>query len=145
MQRHQRIHRGGIERRRIAVLQRARKSLVAVILDYEQAALFIRFVDGRRREAEAVEMARDPAPRPHVFLRRRRIHQQCRPRPAGQAEIAAERGVVRESLAPRALPGAARQERLDGGLAWRHAAKRFAACGATRAMFDIRLVTGEIV
>ena len=92
-------------------------------------------------------MLADPDEGPNILQRRRRIHQQGRGRPAGQAEIAPEGGVGGERGQPGIPPGRAGEEgkprplpRVGLSLRGRHlrqsVEQRFQPFGFARAVFD---------
>ncbi len=90
---------------------------VAEILDDEKALRRVFGVDFRRAEPEGAKMPGDPHEGRGILLRRRRIHQQGRGRPAGEAEIAPEGRVARERRHPRVPPIRAGEETAAGLLA----------------------------
>ena len=105
VQRYQRVGRQPVQRVLVRAFgQPAGEGRVAEILNDEEAAFRVFGMDRRCAEAEVAEMAGDPDEGRDFLLRRRRIHQQGRGRPAGEAEIAPEGGVAGERRHARLPP-----------------------------------------
>ena len=99
-----------------ALVQQPGEGIVAEILQQQQAPRLVRPVDLRRGKTEVPEPRGYRREGPHVLLGRRRVHQHNRLPAAPEPDIAAERGVARQGLAPGLSPAGAGEKGSDGGL-----------------------------
>ena len=125
MQRDQHVDRHFVKRALVlAFRQEPREGAVAEIFDQQQPGLFFGGEDRRRAEIERAQMARDGEIGPHIFLRRRRIHQHRRGGAAREAAIAPEGSIAGKRRALGIGPAASREERRDLRVALSHVSAR---------------------
>ena len=93
-----------------ARVEHAGEGVVAEILQQQEAVGLVLGMDRRRAEAEPDQVTADAHERPHVFLRRRCIHDDGRAARPAQPEILAERGVARQQPLVGIAPAGAADE-----------------------------------
>ena len=93
-----------------AVGEHAREGVVAQVLQQQEAVGLVDRQDLRRAELHRQQMSADAHERPHILVRRRRIHDDGGAAGARQAEVLAERGIARQQALLGIAPAGAGDE-----------------------------------
>ena len=111
MQDNQHVGRVAIELAFVAARgKHAGEGIVAKVFQEKEAVGLVLGVDLRRAEPEPDQVSADANEWPHVFLRRRRVHDHGRAARGAQPKVLAERGVARQQPFAGIAPAGAAHE-----------------------------------